>query len=140
MRERGPLFATRPGRRGGFRVRLGAMTPVDILLHIRDDSVKQKDQAGGRRNVYRREPPEKVIVRSKAERNNPSHNPGGSPLGNSGVSGSGGEIGEKDEGHLHLKDFPRVGLLDSKKTDTEIGEENPGNQEGQAQNANGQEA
>ena len=116
------------------------MAQVDILLHIRDDSVKHQDQTGGRRNVYRRESPEEIIVRSEAERNDPSHDPGGSSLGKSGVSGSGSEIGEEDEGDLHLKNFAHGGLPNSKKTDTEIGQKKPGSQEGKAQKTNRKEA
>jgi len=116
------------------------MPAMDVLLHVRDDSLKQQHQAGCRRNVYRREPPEKIIIWSKAEGDNRPHDPQRGSLGNSCVSGSGGEIGEEKEGHLHLENLTRGGPLDSQKTDTEIGQKKTRGQESKAQDKNGHEA
>jgi hypothetical protein len=62
---------------------------------IYHDSVEQQDESSYGHDVNGREPPKKVIVRSKAKRNDIFHDPCRSPFGNPGISGSRREIGEE---------------------------------------------
>ena len=103
---------------------------------MRDDSMKQHDEPRCRSDINRRKPPEKVVIGGIPERDNISHDPQPGPLGNPGIPGGGGEINEKNEGNLDLKDLLQGRALEPKEADTKIGHQATRKKEGKAEEAN----